>query len=538
MAVSRRQVLAGAAVVGVGFGAAHLVANLLPAPAPPPSSPPPAPIAPTVPGAVYLPSVSASPSCVVGVRALVSGYTAPLFEVQRASDWNTMPVSQRADGLADTAAVAAWAGGSEVRIRTLYDQSGNARHLTASDWSAMAFFDAAGRYGVATSFGAFAPAIFDGYMELGGGNRVDRRYVIPAGTLADRQSASVFITYENRGAAVPATMWSFGQVLALNSTASLGVFVSGKGNVAGRRPRQQYHTEGLVTSARETKILQDGIISRGEPRPSASLAGMAGLLGAGVPGANEFFISGGVLGAAFYADNLSDEDAGAVAAAMDGTFGCPGLGADQVVLVGDSILVNSGVGRTQYNRTMTRMLRSLLGDQPSLYNMGISGQRFLGGDGGGALANAAAREFMLAGDGLYRNRVLVVQIGTNDLGANGQVPGFGAQLYSAISGYVADARSAGYSKVLICTILPRSNKPVWQDASSQHNLERADYNVRVRDNLAGADGIIDLAAHPLMGSYATTLDTEYYRDGLHPTGFGGELLAPLYASAIKTVLAG
>jgi hypothetical protein len=60
------------------------------------------------------------------VRKLSSSYSGSCIEAYRVSDGATQDIGFDADGLIDTAAIISFASGGEVRVRTWYDQSGNA----------------------------------------------------------------------------------------------------------------------------------------------------------------------------------------------------------------------------------------------------------------------------------------------------------------------------------------------------------------------------------------------------------------------------
>lgn len=66
----------------------------------------------------------------IGVRRMIGTYTGSLIQVQRASDNATQDIGYTGTGDLDTTALMAFAGSSTLYIKTFYDQSGNANHVT------------------------------------------------------------------------------------------------------------------------------------------------------------------------------------------------------------------------------------------------------------------------------------------------------------------------------------------------------------------------------------------------------------------------
>lgn len=63
-------------------------------------------------------------------RRLSTSYTGPLVRVRRSSDSTEADIGYTAGGALDTTALLAFVGSGSGFVKTLYDQSGNARHLT------------------------------------------------------------------------------------------------------------------------------------------------------------------------------------------------------------------------------------------------------------------------------------------------------------------------------------------------------------------------------------------------------------------------
>lgn len=498
------------------------------------TSPPAVPL----PTAVYLPAVGTSPAAVYGMRRLVSAYSGPLIQVQRASDNATLDVVQTADGVPDASAVESWRAGSPATISTWYDQTGNGRHAANTTLSEQPRFDAAGARGQAGALGAIKSAMFDGWYDIPSGNiRRPKRMTMPNALTYDFQAHSIFLAFQPKSALYNAVYMSVprtadgSEATGIGTAATInGVYTSGGGqnSPSGRRVRANYQTMGFVSGASNFKILQDGQIISLTAKWTDPLRG--GRLGDGIfnGGSTDFMSAENFLGVVVYPAALSDANAGAVRDALNSTFGITAPSNSMVVQVGDSIQYGATVVESLEGRTNSRLILPLLTGTPAVYNMGLSSQLLTGG--GGLATNAASREFIVPEAG-FTKRVLFIEIAGNDLAANGNTPGYGATLYAAMASYIGNARAAGYTHIVVRTILPRA----W---STQQAIEVASYNALVRANSAGADAIADAAAHPIMGDVGNIGNSLYYQgDNVHPTGYGNELLAATDASAINAALA-
>ena len=135
--------------------------------------------------------------------------------------------------------------------------------------------------------------------------------------------------------------------------------------------------------------------------------------------------------------------------------------------------------------------------------------------------------------------VMSFLLGTNDL-ANGNSVTYtlngtgapdGAGLYAACDA----ARAQGW-KVILCTILPRSDPPPVGQAA--FNAARASANTDIRANWAShADALCDFAAVAGMGADGDSNNaTNYSADHIHPLDAGHALLEPTFRTALSTLL--
>lgn len=500
--------------------------------------------------AASLPAGAGKPMIAVGVRKLVSDYAGPLLRVQRAEDNATLDVPALANGLPDDAAAIAWADGAELRVAIAYDQSGNGFHFQPETWAAMPLYDPAGLYGTSSKYGASNALVFDGWFEVAAKMRHIKWARWASGVTANRTSISVFDVIDPKSALYNATYWNFtatqgnsAGILGMGTSAGLGgLYASGfSDDMTNRYVRQNMQTMGLTSSVEANKVHLDGQIISLPPKGSTEIiSGTLGASASGLTGANDFVDSSNRLAFVVYPTALPDAEAMAVRKALDEIFGIMAADGNQIVLSGDSILFGGTVIDSLQNRTVTREIRSSLVGNPALYSMALSSQ-LLTGEGGMA-AMAATREDLLAVEGDYSKRILVIQIGSNDMGIHGGNAGFATTLYAALTSYIAERRAAGFTHILVSTLLPAAST-----TSGQHNVEYLAYNALVRANAAGADGVLDLASHPVMGSFENAGNRLYYQDSLHPTGLGNSLVATTgdaveglpvnYAEAINRLLA-
>lgn len=480
-----------------------------------------------VPDAVYIPTVATAAAVWYGMRRVVTAYSGPLIQVQRASDNATMDVPQDAKGLPDFAAVVAWASGSETRIRTWYDQTGQTRHATQTTWAMMPLFDAAGLYGASTSFGAFKTALFDG--RWANSTRYPKRMIIPTTVTGNYQNHSVFMVFQPKSGGEVATYYGFAKagpaeaLSLLNTIDTNGVQISGNptDSPSGRRPRSQFQALGLSSGVGNLKYFQDGQVLPTTAKWSDTILG--GVLGDGQPQFQNFLGYENFLAWGFYPAALSDANSASIVSSLNATFGLKSPANNYIVMVGDSILGGGTVVSGLEGRSTPRWIEPYLTGSPALYNLGSSSQTLTQ-----VAANATNREDVIKSDTVFGagKRCLVAQIGTNDFADGASTAaGFGLTMYNRMADYVAARRGAGFTHIAVCTVLPCSNTSAWQNQASQAWVERNDYNARLRANKAGADIIIDLASHPVMGVFANTADPVYYQDRLHPTGEGLRLTA-------------
>jgi len=157
-----------------------------------------------------------------------------------------------------------------------------------------------------------------------------------------------------------------------------------------------------------------------------------------------------------------------------------------------------------------------------------------GGAGGGGAVNGSAglgggggAGGLLQGSGLslpIAAYPVVIGAGGAKATSNSNTPGNVGNL----TNIVADAKTAGWNKVMLATVLPSNS------STGPQETQRGLLNTSIVGNAAGADVIVDYASDSIMGNPANTTNTLYYADGTHPTEYGYTLLFPY----LKTALTG
>lgn len=480
-----------------------------------------------IPSSVYLPTVGAAPSAVYAARRIVAAYSGNLAQVQRASDNATLDVAQDANGLPDYAAVVAWAAGSQTRLRTVYDQSGNGRNKTRTVWAQMPLFDAVGARGQAAAFGSIKAFMYDGYYD-GVSTRVPKSMDVPNTVTPDLRNHSIFAVLEPKNAIYTELYWSLlttgaAEMSSISTFATRPLRIGGGGNNSDfpKRPRQGYQVIGQIGGASSFRVVQDNaVINVGPQKWVETGAGI--LIGDGPVPSTDFLAQDNFLAFVVYPAALSDADALAVNHALNGTFGLTNSLGRLVTMVGSSSLYGATVTESLEGRTISRLIRGNLSPDTALYNMAISAQTIAT-----MRANSATREFLLPASGSFASKLLYVQIGSNDF-ASGRTA---AQFQADVTSYIADARAAGYDKFVIQTQVKRQ-----QTAQAQAEADAWNAWVRQPANYRsiGVDAVADFASQPQIAAAALT-DTALWQDQIHPTGYANTLLAPIAAAAINSV---
>jgi len=112
-------------------------------------------------------------------------------------------------------------------------------------------------------------------------------------------------------------------------------------------------------------------------------------------------------------------------------------------------------------------------------------------------------------------RLLFIHAGDNDINQGAD----GAAAYRAFAAYVRRAHAQRWM-VIASTELARPDFPF------RKRVELADYNMRLLDNAAGADAVIDFAAIPAFARIANRTNPDIFNpDRVHPSDGGYAILA-------------
>lgn len=131
-------------------------------------------------------------------------------------------------------------------------------------------------------------------------------------------------------------------------------------------------------------------------------------------------------------------------------------------------------------------------------------------------------------------KITSVFAGGNDLGA-----GAYANVMQDTEDYCNARRAAGWDKILVFTVPARS--PSNPGVPPGYEADRVAFNSSLRANyISFADGIVDIAAHPIFDSTDDTSNLTYYwADGVHYTQDGhaviAGILAPILTSYIEAL---
>lgn len=438
-----------------------------------------------------------------GVRVLHGfWFASPLFQVKRVSDGATKDIFVGPDGVsADFAAADAFAGSSKIYVSIWYDQSGNGDHLTVAP---------------------IGPYVLPG-------NAVNGHRTLTSGTDANSMQSTVQVALDRQAFSV-ASIGYTATPCRFTGVIDFDLFNNGNSNLvrAAALPFSKYQaiTEGptlnydnevaipscrvLRGNASQSDLNVNGKMVTAAAFPAGTVNSMTmnNAFGASQPKEHFCFLK--------FNRYLSDADVDAIMRWAFVHLDIVPQVRDVVLVVGDSI---SG-GATTNDNPWSRYMQFNLLNPRLIHNIALDGQT-----AAYYLANTASwltTAYLPAG----RKNVVAILLGTNDIQASDDAP----TIYARLTSLVSAAKAVSSSKVVLGTLLPATGIPM---GGAAFETVRLALNTLIRGNAAGADGIVDIGAHPVMGQFSNAGNTAYFTDGIHPTDLGQSLIAPLWSTAIS-----
>lgn len=462
----------------------------------------------------YFPALSSPALAAWGARRMVEGYGGSLYRLRRGSDEAMAVAPAAGSDLPDYDAIASWAGGADLFVTDIYDQSGNGKDLAQPAAASQPAFD------LQKALAGCVPFAFDGQVGTASG----RKFMTTGTTLSfDRQDISIWQVVQPQFSANTQMYWNLSSggdagTLVCNcyqevSAPGLRYFGSwGETTGSAGVPRAQPSVIGhdLGASAMRTIIRETSINgpAQGAGAGDCFTIGYAGQLGTGYESCHHCW-------ATMLYPSLPDADQAALRAALETMFSVPVGFTSRIIFNGDSIMEGWRAGLL---RSMPAQLAGLPGT-PEIFNLAVSGRTQAAEH---ASFGAFIAPLFTAGHGEGKC-LLVTNGGTNDIHNGASAAALQANALS----YVADAQAAGF-RVGLATLLRYGT-------DSDNPGQRAAYGDWVLAGSSGADFAIDAATAANMSD---TGNATYYLDGVHPTGAGyASLASSRYGPALAVVLA-
>lgn len=429
-----------------------------------------------------------APIAAYSTRKLSSSYAGPCVRVRRSSDNAEQDIGFSGADL-NKAAADAFAAGSFLYLKTVYDQSGNGNHATQATSADQPALDTFLMYGSRV-------IRFDG-----GTNSMVLPFTVERSSLSMLAVASPQRSGTNDAICqLGADQYFYWQE-----------FLRTPGYNGNRRTPSSLSVTAFTASLGAVDIRINDIVSAtvGGLSAASKVGGTWGALPSAAYVSQSTFAALIFYGRKLTAGELSDGKA-----ALHAAFSVPETTTHTIAVFGDSIAAGTGQNR---NRTAIHYASEQMPEGVRVYNEAV---------GGSLLAGQAIQYANFVTYESVAGTVVALQGGTNDIGATVDSA---ATIHTRISNFCTAAQAAG-AVVIVSTILPVA----FYDAAQQTRLN--DLNTLIRANWATyADVLNDLAADPDMGSSAA--DATKYPDGLHPSTLGQQLLTNNWVAAFNAALA-
>jgi len=454
------------------------------------------------------------PIAAYGTRRLTAAYVGPAINVVRHSDGAALDIGFLPSGGLDELLLAAFCAQTECRVAKWYDQGGKGNDATQDSPDARPAIRLSHRVGNAVS------VIWD--YEMTGG-APPRFLTLPDGISLDSGNMGILWTGRFHNASLISPLIEIGtddNPFGFGYWDAHGDFYIGNAKQLAELPGHATTTPaiGLISVSPDaiTTNYRNHLIELGRLVPAPHSGGYIGKTAA--------FRQYGMmeLGSLILYDRaLSSRDRFYGLQAMGETFAIPQQQQDTYVVDGDSM--SQGIA-SLYLQSYQRDMERLLPADIVLYNASWAGKTLDGKDG-------LIDRFQPFTSKLYNphahTNILSLLAGTNDL-QNGET---GQQVFDLIRQYVAAAHRTGF-KVVVCSIIPRRSLLPAMEA------ERLRANALLAAGWRDfADGFVDLAADPVLGSTESLKDPNVYiSDGIHLTDYGYQTLASDMAAIVNRLI--
>ncbi len=454
---------------------------------------------------------------IYGTKRLISTYTGNLIDVVRASDSTTSSIGQVNADL-DVAALDAFCALTTCTVSKIYDQTGNTNHClqaTAANRPLLSpVMNIAGSRSI-LFWSAFTAGTVAKSCAATLGTSVTPRITTQAWVGASRTSIQINSVF-NLGGVSAYNIGTFQSTPGLGILAVAGASVVPAGPHVGLASASNSGcTLTLPTYTDNNVSAITGVSACAAGQNTATTALTIGATTTSSTGPGEMELNAFLL----YNRAMSALELTNLRASLTALYSLTPQNARDIVAVdGDSITF--GLGNT-LNPSWSRQMVPLLNRPVTLYNLGVSGETAF------AQQSTISARLTQVYRSTARNFVVCLLIGTNDIGGSSKT---GAQTWAYVQAMAATIKGLGSNvKLLVSTITPRTT------GVGGTTTEINNFNTLIRAGWSSiADGLIDYAADPTMGSGAA--NAALYGDGLHPTDLGNSYMAPIAAKAVNAVL--
>lgn len=132
--------------------------------------------------------------------------------------------------------------------------------------------------------------------------------------------------------------------------------------------------------------------------------------------------------------------------------------------------------------------------------------------------------------------IAILWAGTNDIGTHERSA---ETIHANLSAWCSGRKAVGF-RVLICTLTANSHTYSGYSPAQYAQIQTTigELNTLIQENYTDyADGLVDLAADPILGDYTRSqTDQVYWTDGLHLTAAGDTLVAQLVRDGIADLI--